>query len=105
MGVRGTARLRKSSTGCVPRALNELLFPSISVTFRRPIANFVLFDSCLIPGPVLNPNRRPQEPKSLAYLVLQKPLIRKVQLNGPVGEKHKRRRRDRGLSHVKNFHT
>src|ERR1700722_2737388 len=58
-----------------------------------------------IPRPIFNPNRRPQKPEGFPNLVLQKSLIRKMELHGAVGEQHKRRRRHRRLRHVENLHA
>jgi hypothetical protein len=51
-------------------------------------------DSFLIPGPVLDPNRRPQKSEGFPNLVFQKTLVGEVELHCAVGEEHKSWRGD-----------
>src|SRR5271165_3089726 len=53
---------------------------------------------------VLDPYRSAHKAESRADLVFQKTLVRKVQLDGAIGEQNEPRRRDRGLRHVINLH-
>src|ERR1700675_1261090 len=64
-----------------------------------------IYERFLITRPVLNPDRRPNKPKRRAYLVLKKPLVRKVQLHRAIGEEHEHRRRYSRLRHVEDFHA
>src|SRR5271165_906662 len=57
----------------------------------------------LVARAVLDPDRRADKPEGRPNLVLQKALIREVQLHRPVGEKNKGGRRYGGLRHVQNL--
>ena len=46
----------------------------------------------LVSGSIFDPDRRAQKSEGFSDLVLQKPLIRKMQLYCAVGKQHKRRR-------------
>src|SRR5579864_336008 len=59
----------------------------------------------LVSRPDLDPNWRAHKSECAAYLILQKSLIREVQLHLPVGEQDERGWRNRGLGQVENLHA
>jgi hypothetical protein len=65
--------------------------------------NHSIDEKPLLPRPQFDPDWRSHKAECAPDLILEKSLVREMQLHLPVGEQHKGWGRDRRLSHIQDF--
>src|SRR5579885_124886 len=100
---RGRTGKKSWSPPCWPRSWRSSATRSDSRP-RRSGGAELCCRAALPPRRVLDPDRRPHKSERLLDLVLQKTLVRKVQLHRPVRKPNEGRRRHAGLGHVEDLH-